>query len=297
MAVAQRRGLGAVLRLGYQETDAHLVDYQLYQLPGIELSTFRGPPVRREAYVACIGAAQTFGRLAHRPFPALISSALDIDSLNLGRGGAGPGYTLRSPAMMRYINDARLVIVQVLSGRSVSNSIWHTVNDGVLGVNQVTGTPMRADEFYTWLLQQELDYARQIVAESRANYVATMTRMLSAIKPPKILLWFSTRAPDYRETWALPPWRLFGKYPQLVNRAMVESVKPFADRYVECVSYRGLPHRVIDLAGNPSAYHVLPSMDPNAVPQEMNRYYPSQEMHEDAADLLIPACRELLGLE
>ena len=65
----------------------------------------------------------------------------------------------------------------------------------------------------------------------------------------------------------------------LVNRAMVEQIRGHADVYVQCVSSRGSPHPIVDSNGNPA----------------LNRYYPAPEMHEDAARLLLPACRELLG--
>jgi hypothetical protein len=86
------------------------------------------------------------------------------------------------------------------------------------------------------------------------------------------------RSPEYPERWELPIWRLWGQFPQFVNRAMVDQVRGHADAYVECISSRGSPLQIIDSNGNPV----------------LNRYYPAPEMHEDAAGLLLPACRELL---
>ena len=42
--------------------------------------------------VAFLGAAQTFGTWCEFPFPTLVSSALSVNSLNLGYGGAGPAF-------------------------------------------------------------------------------------------------------------------------------------------------------------------------------------------------------------
>ena len=50
----------------YQLSDAHIVDYELYQLPGVD-DVFRGPPIQSDQYVACLGAAQTFGRFVQAP--------------------------------------------------------------------------------------------------------------------------------------------------------------------------------------------------------------------------------------
>lgn len=279
---------------GYQQTDAHIVNYEMYKLPGVARGFFRGPPVRSDEYLVCIGGAQTFGRFVQRPFPKLLSEALCVEALNLGRGGAGPTYPLADPVLLQYINRARLVVVQVFSGRSQSNSVFQTVDHGMVGTNARNGSRMDAGEFYTWLLAQDRQFARQIVAETREKYVIAMTALLAAITPPKILLWLSTRNPDYEEQWDGPVWRLFGEFPQLVNRPMMEQLRNRADCYVECVSKRGMPQPIIDLNGNPSAFQVLLEGQSQGVMKTHNNYYPSPQMHQDAADLLIPACRALL---
>jgi hypothetical protein len=280
------------MSLEYQSRDAHIIDYEIYQLPGINCG-FRGPPISTDQYVACVGAAQTFGRFVQTPFPRLISRALGIDALNLGRGGAGPTFPLSNPRLLEYINRARVVIVQVLSGRSQSNSLFKTVRHGMLGINQLDGREITANEFYTWLMGQDAQLARKIVAETRENYVLAMTQLLDAIKAPKILFWLSVRTPEYPEHLGLPIWRLWGEFPHLVNRPMLELLRSRADIYVECISNRGLPQRLFDRSGNPTSFKPF-YPTPGVVTKTENTYYPSPEMHEDAAALLIPACREFL---
>ena len=223
------------MSLGYQRSDAQIIDYELYALPSCE-GWFRGPAPVGGEYIACLGAAQTFGRFVLRPYPKLLSERLGVDPLNLGRGGAGPGYSLRESALMEHVNRARLVVVQCFSGRSQSNSLFQTHRDNIRGVNLRTGLEATADEFYTWLLGQDTALAQRVVAETRDNYVSTMTRLLEAIAPPKVLLWFSTRVPDYSEQWHFPLSRLYGEFPQLVNRAMIDQLRAKSDTYVECVS-------------------------------------------------------------
>jgi len=121
-----------------------------------------------------------------------------------------------------------------------------------------------------------------------------MAQLLEAISPPKILLWFSARSPEYEESWKLPTWRLWGEFPQFVNREMVDRLRSYSDRYVECVSRRGTPQPLFDLAGNRTTFKSFALPGVEGVVKTENRYYPSPEMHEDAAELLIPACRELL---
>ncbi len=283
------------MALGYQLNDAHIVDYEIYKLPGIDIG-FRGPPPSGNEYVACVGAAQTFGRFVEAPFPRLISRALGIEVLNLARGGIGPTFYPSNPGLMEYINRASLVIVQVLSGRSQSNSLFRLVDHRERGINLVSGREESADEFYTWLMGQDVQLARKIVAETRENYVSEMMHLLSAIKPPKILLWFSVRSPDYQERWELPYGNLAGEFPQFVNREMLDQLRRRNDvHYVECISRRGLPQPLFDRSGNPTWFNdsSLPGSEP--VKKTENRYYPSPEMHEDAATLLIPVCHDALA--
>jgi len=283
------------MSLAYQHRDAHIIDYDLFQLEGV-VPHFRGPSIKSDTYVACVGAAQTFGRFAKTPYPRLISQALDIETLNLGRSGAGPTYPLSNSALLDYINRARLVIVQVLSGRSQSNSLFRTIQDGMVGISLIDGRQVPAREFYGWLLAQDTEFAKKIVVETRENYVAAMTQMLDAIKPPKILFWFSVRTPEYEEQWDSTVERLWGEYPQLVNREMVDRLRKHADRYVECISRRGLPQPLFDLNGNPTSIKpFFPA--PGEVSRSENGYYPSPEMHDEAAALLAPVCRELLERE
>lgn len=148
-------------------------------------------------------------------------------------------------------------------------------------------------EFYTWLLKQGPDLAKKIVAETRQAYVTAMTQMLDAIKPPKVLLWFSVRTPEYQEQWESSIWNLWGEFPHMVNREMVERIRTHADDYVESISRRGLPQKLFDRNGNPTSFKpFFPA--PGEVERTENRYYPSPEMHEEAAALLIPVCRKIL---
>ena len=280
------------MSVGYQESDGHIIDYEVCQLPGVN-GVFRGPPITGNEYVACVGAAQTFGRFVLTPFPRLISHALGIDALNLGRGGVGPTFHVSNPRLLEYINRARTVIVQVLSGRSQSNSLFRIVSHNMYGTSLPHGREMSAYEFYTWLIGQDAQLARKVIAETRDNYVLAMTQLLDAIKPPKILFWFSVRSPDYEEHLELPIDRLWGAFPHFVNRAMVEQLRSHADTYVECISRRGLPQPIFDRSGNPTSFKGFSPSPSQVVMKTENWYYPSPEMHEDAAALLIPACREL----
>jgi hypothetical protein len=284
---------------GYQERDAHVVDYQLYELPGVAPHVgggrFCGPPVVGDDYVACLGGAQVFGRYCARPFPMLLADVLGIESMNLGWGGAGPTFYTASSALMGYVNRARLAIVVVMSARAQSSSAFVQTHHNQRGVRQSDGKVMTATEFFEELVVSAPERVPAIVAETKQTFVREMTRLLDNIQVPKILFWFSVRGPRYTSEVALPLERLWGEFPQLVDDAMVERLRPHADDYVECVTSRGLPHRLVDRSGRPTAVAQLVSIArPEPAPSEVNSYYPSPEMHEDAAAALAPVCRRWL---
>lgn len=278
---------------GYQRMDAHFIDYQLYELPGVN-GVFRGPPIQGSDYVACVGAAQTFGRFAHAPYPRLLADALGVETLNLGRGGVGPSFPLGNSALMQYINHAKVVILQVFSGRSQSNSLFHIAGYGLNGVNVANRGEMSVEQFYSWLVEQGPTLTRAIVSETRQNYLQTMIKLLETIKPPKILLWFSVRSPEYKERLELPLTHLWGAFPHFINQEMISQLQSSCDTYVECISRRGLPQAIPHRLSSLPPFDASEGSSPRATAVAENRYYPSPEMHEDAAALLIPSCRALL---
>jgi hypothetical protein len=291
--------------MGYQECDAHIVDYQMYELAGVAShpgsGRFRGPPVVGSRYIACVGAAQTFGRFCAEPFPVLLSHELGIETMNLGHPGAGPTFHNSNAALLRHINNAAVVIVQVMSARSQSNSLFCTWSHARDGIRQSDGVLMTAERFYRELVLHEPARVAGIVEETRECYVQDMLRLMADITAPTVLFWFSVREPDYSATYQLPLDGLFGHFPQLVNRAMIDRLSVAADRYVECVTARGLPQRLFDRQGRPTTvtqlddYGSLDNSNSLTVSYDQNVYYPSPDMHADAAAALTVPCRELVG--
>jgi hypothetical protein len=301
---------------GYQERDREVVDYRQFELQGTGLS-FRGPaPDRLEpgGYLACIGAAQTFGCFCEHPFPALLQERLGLPVLNLGYGGAGPAFFLERPALLELVNRARGVVVQVMSARSESNArfesggleflrrrsdgarlgaalAWRAELDGERLLPRVRAPLVR------WGLRRVGRLrTRRLVAETRRNWIESYRGLAAALHVPKVLFWFSKRGPDYRGSYRTLP-ALFGEFPQLVNRAMVTELAPCFDAYVECISSRGSPQLLRSrTTGEPC--RVDPGADRADLGGETwshNRYYPSPQMHEDAAEALVGVVRRQLG--
>ena len=302
---------------GYQERDQDIVDYQMYSLGETGL-WFRGPEIEsleKGEYFVCIGAAQTFGCFCEKPFPLLLQEELNLPGLNLGYGGAGPYFFLKYPKLFDYINRGKFVIVQVMSGRSESNSLFDSGGLEFL-TRHSDGVRLGADAAYRQVLEGDRLWqkvpigqkyvrratrifgkmrAKRLVTETRSNWIKNYRSLLSQIAVPKILFWFSKRLPDYQERYNNLS-ALFNEFPQLVKLKMVKEIGDFSDEYVECVSKRGSPQPLFSrFTGK------LTTVDPACDRQDLggqiwthNTYYPSPEMHLDAARVLSPVCRKYL---
>jgi hypothetical protein len=287
----------------YQDPDWRVVDYHAYCLDEsiIDPSTkrplhIRGPrPGRLDdgGYFVCLGAAQTFGRFCARPFPSILAERLGIPVLNISHGGAGPAFFDNSETLLSYLNGARFVVLQVMSGRSESNSLFES--DGVgFYRRRSDGQSLGCDQAFAELLKTHSKLkVMAVVEETRQSWIESYRRLTTKISVPKILFWFATRVPDYAPS-VKSLSGLFGAFPQLVNGRMVKDVGHQCDRYVECVSARGVPQILLDRFTGER----VTIADPwTSQPWVENWYYPSPEMHEEAANALELACRGLLAAD
>ena len=253
----------------------------------------RGPrPVDLEdgRYFVCIGGAQTFGRFCEKPYPELLQEKINRQGLNFGRGGAGPSFFYKNTdRFYEYINKSRFAVVQVMSGRSESNSLFISQGLGIY-TRISNGKSIVSDDAFKQLLEEnDTGYVSKIVSETRDNWVINFAELLKKIRVPKILFWFSTRMPDYEEKYDNVQ-ALFGEFPQLVNLNMIRQIRSFCHEYVECVSKRGLPHWLINrFTGKRTSIS-----DPWSGAWKKNWYYPSPEMHVDAANKLESLCKKYI---
>lgn len=272
----------------YQNLDRPFIDYGIIEMPGIP-RPIRGPAVDLERpFAVCIGAAQTFGRFCEYPYPRRLEEMLGIPVLNLAVGGTGPGF-YRGSAFLHVLRRARLVVAQVLSGRSASNSEFITEGDiqgWIPSKNSVGRLEPLMDEF---LRTRSRDFIDRIVAETRHNFVEQYRLLLQEIERPTILFWFTNRVPAYRIGYGAVH-ELMGPYPQLVDDITLSAIKPLAASYVECTGSQGFPQRLwrADIA--------VEGTRRGEDGWLYNHYYPTQEMHDNAATSLLPACSRLLDL-
>lgn len=284
--------------LAYQERDIEIVDYQIYRHEETGL-WLRGPqPERLEEgrYIACLGGAQTFGCFCNKPFTRLLQEALNFPVVNYGVGGAGPSFFLQQEKIFGTLNKAVCTIIQVMSGRSESNSVFDTGGLAYI-TRRSDGCRLGAREAYQRLLWRKMIFGRKdlkrIIAETRENWIRNYQSLIEKIEGPVVLFWFAKRKPDYRERY-FHVSALLGGFPHLVNREMLLAIKDEADDYVRCVTDRGIPQHLI------SRFTGIPAkVDPGRPRKDLkgplwthNIYYPSPEMHEEAAALLAPVCKK-----
>jgi hypothetical protein len=287
--------------MAYQERDHEIIDYKLYQDKKTGL-WLRGPEperLERGRYIACVGGAQTFGCFCENPFTRLLQQALGVPVVNFGIGGAGPSFFLQNEKVFGILNEAACTIVQVMSGRSESNSVFYTGGLAYI-TRRSDGRRLGARKAYQSLLRQKIILGRKdlkrIISETRDNWVQNYRSLFEKIDVPVVLLWFAMREPDFRERY-LHVSTLLGKFPHLVNREMMEAIKDGADAYVHCVTDRGNPQRLISrFTGKPVKVDPgRPRKDLKGRHWSHNFYYPSPEMHGDAAGLLIPVCKKFVA--
>ncbi|MEX1014590.1 MAG: DUF6473 family protein [Candidatus Paceibacterota bacterium] len=272
----------------YSSRDYNIVDYKTYEIGNLPY-TFRGPKpeIKNNNYVSFAGAAQTFGVYCQKPFPDLVKERLNYKMINLGMGGAGPSHFLHDE-LLSIINKSSVAVIQLLSARSVENSIMENCT-GEITIRK-TGEKLSSQDAYSKILLQPEYDAEQIILETRQNYVNLYKVLLSRITVPKILFWFSERKPAYQDDFCSVKG-IFNSFPQMVNQEMVDKIANDCDECVFCISKRGLPQKLISRFTNKPVTIID---GPGRKPKAHNYYYPSPEMHDDAAKALIPIIKKYL---
>jgi hypothetical protein len=274
----------------YQAEATHVVDYQLYRLPGCG-EYFRGPQMelKKNHYVAFVGAAQTFGAFCRHPFPSLTIERLGYACANLGIGGAGPETFLLDSSLLATINDARVAVVQIMSGRSAPNRLYENLK----GTSSLRRRDAAPNGEWTWaetawdtiIKDLPRDEVAELVEETRNNWITLMQELLAAITVPKVLLWISIRKPNYAFDLSSRKTAL-GPFPHLVNQRMLDEIIPHANAFVDATSHRGTPQPLFNRFTGELA--TISRKEGNV---RYNHGYPSPEMHVDITEALMPVLK------
>src|SRR5665213_50146 len=200
----------------HQADDIRIVDYRLTPLEGTEIKVRSGIDTA-EPFGVTIGAASTFGRFVANPFPEIVGRQNDIGVLNLGFSGAGPGFFLRRPELLTWINRAEFAVVEATTAGSPAN---------------ISYEPFEGDQ----------SAAIAACASNRVRWLREMTELLKRITVPrKRLLWFSKRKPEFN-LGLDNVTRYWADMPQFVNRELLDELIGMTGvELIEVVTREGLP--------------------------------------------------------
>ena len=197
-------------------------------------------------------------------------------------------------------SNAEVCIIQVMSARSLSNRMFQVrpkKNAQLAAVSKALSDLFLHVDFETFsyahnilnqIAEEDGEKFIEVEKELKTAWVARTRLMLESIQTKKILFWFSERAPNEEPRTADKKTKL--KYPHYVDQAMLDAVTPFVDKVVYCISNEGLPQSLL-IDGEA----VLQT--PFGMPVRENRYYPSPEMHQQAAEVLGRPVYDLLKAE
>jgi hypothetical protein len=280
----------------YSRRDREIVDYEYWELAGSGIH-FRGPAVDLNdpaPYFVCAGAAQTFGCFVPKPYPSLLADALDMRVLNLGLGSATPSVFASNDRLLEVINGADFLILQVMAARQEGNSRLQMLGTDLVH-DRRHGDDLPAHMAWQRILDEERSELNRYIAESQQSWIYHYRQLLAHIKVPVVLFYFSVKQKGVDPARdAENAHQLLEPFPQLVEGASIDTVAAQCDRYVECISVRNHKHLLTSrFTGEPVEVDNS-VLDPRMQTRwKRNWYYPSPEMHEDAAANLLPALADL----
>ncbi|WP_340318001.1 DUF6473 family protein [Rhizorhabdus argentea] len=287
--------------MDYSKRDYEIVDYGYYELPEAPDVKFRAPLVPAEDmadgnYFSCVGGAHTKGVYIEHAYPEVLADRIGVPSLNLGLGGAGPGFYLMNPALIDVMNRGRFVILQLMTARTEPNSAFAPYGFVESLFDIAAQKPITSMEAWTRIFNEEPDKAPQYVAESRANWLRRHHELLDRITVPVILFYFSDRPLDQPIDYdARSTLEIMRGFPHFVDVPSVEALKPRCAAYAECTSVRNFPHPLMSrFTGEQVEVNSGAILSyAEGFKFTVNDYYPSSEMHQDAAVVLERVVRNL----
>ncbi len=121
---------------------------------------------------------------------------------------------------------------------------------------------------------------REAVKQMRKSFVDDYSELAKKNKVPKILLYLSTQTPSYDDDFSGSFVQTHQGFPHFINSSTIECILPQFDEYVELISSRGFPRKLISrFTGKPTT---------NSKGNAYNDYYASSEMHEYPLQMLLP---------
>ena len=294
--------------LNYQERDHEIVDYQFYELPQAPGVQFRGPKIdldNQHGYFTCIGAAQTVGIYIEKPYPSILAEEINLPALNLAVGASWPGfYSNKHPELLELVNQGQFLILQVMSARGESSSRFEATDTVEMMRNRSTGETITSVHAFEKILAEEPDYIDKYVDELRTNWIKSNLDLINKITVPIILFWYSRRKQEDQADYFSDEvtFKKMGEFPQFVDPNSINVVRDKCTGYAECLSTRNTGHPLVSrFTGKPvhvdhssmTNIKAIQGKQHNFLAASTNDYYPSPEMHQDAAGVLASEIRKL----
>ena len=207
---------------------------------------FRGPRKRLEdPCVVCFGGTETYGKFIPEPFPDLLAQRFDATVVNMGAVNAGIDVYLGDRTLIDAARAARVTVIQVMGAHNLSNR-FYTVhprrNDRFLSASTLMKTIYRDVDFTEFAFTRHLLGALQarsaerfglVVEELRLSWIARMKALLERVGTPTVLVWVGARPPAPAGAPVAP---LSDRDPPLVDRGMLDALRPHLTEYVEVVA-------------------------------------------------------------
>ncbi|MDJ1017412.1 MAG: DUF6473 family protein [Paracoccaceae bacterium] len=287
------------MSMKYQIESAHIAEYDLWTLPGIDFP-LRGPPVSLDGSapaISFLGAAQVFGAFVNHPFPNLVGEMLSARVLNFGNGGAGPKLYLERPKLLELVNDSAACVIQVMSARSAMQNKYMSSLNGRASV-RLTYPDGRSEEClgHHALTKIAEEVSKQefseLVAETLENYLAQYRELCETIAVPKVLLYVGRNPPmidGATEDWT--PEQLVGAHPHLITEGVFSQLQSYCDATVVVTGHEGCDKRLLDRVTG--TYTSIKRSETFTV--RTHNAYISPHMHVRAALELYPVLEPLLS--
>ena len=236
-------------------------------------------------YVAVLGAAQTMGIMARLPFTMHLEAYFQTPFLPIGFGGVGPSFFTRvlasdsehGRALRHLLSGAELVILQVMSGRSVDGKHCHNACGNMYCIDAtgavILGETLTANNVTAF-------------ADARAAWIANYKSLLALLRQfatSKVGLLLTTKGSLDEDN----------RFPHFVKPDWVDELIPLVDFYVDASSRRptsqrfALEHSVCSL----NCPHVFTNETRDCSQEQMgchcthltNDYYPTEQEHASIA--------------
>lgn len=210
---------------------------------------FRGPKKELdEDYIAFVGGTETYGKFVDTPFTELVSTGLQMTTVNLGCVNAGTDVFISDDSIMDICGKSKVTVLQVSGAQNMSNRFYAVHprrNDRFLRSSTLLNTIFREIDFTEFNFTRHLLTALQTTSEEKFAmvrqelkdaWVGRMTALLQKTPGKVVLLWLSDHELDDEEKCS----RIAGD-PLFVDREMIEKIRPLVSRVVEVV---GTPEEI-----------------------------------------------------